>query len=145
MEKNYLEESEKELEKKTNWKDTLLKDGRGLVLKKPINFIIFLENHPKYAGKLKFNEYLYQKEFDGKVFNDFQQDIVYNDVDQELGIYNRSMVDSALSEVFEKNKYNPVVDYLNSLHWDGKKRINSLFIDLLEADDTELNRIMTEK
>ena len=144
-EKNYLEEKEKELEMKTTWKDKLLKDGRGLVLKKPINFIIFLENHPKYAGKLKFNEYLYQKEFDGKVFNDFQQDIVYNDVDQELGIYNRSMVDSALSEVFEKNKYNPVVDYLNSLHWDGKKRIESLFIDLLEADDTELNRIMTEK
>ena len=143
-EKDYLEEKEKELEK-TTWKDTLLKDGRGLVLKKPINFIIFLENYPKYAGKLKFNEYLYQKEFDGKVFNDFLQDIVYNDADQELGIYNRSMVDSALSQVFEKNKYNPVVDYLNSLKWDGKKRIESLFIDLLEADDTELNRIMTEK
>ena len=139
-EKDYLEEKEKEL-----WKAKLLRDGRGLVMKKPINFIIFLENHPKYAGKLKFNEYLYQKEFDGKVFNDFQQDIVYNDADQELGIYNRSMVDSALSQVFEKNKYNPVVDYLNSLKWDGKKRIESLFIDLLEADDTELNRIMTEK
>lgn len=140
-EKDYLEE----IESKKSWKDELLRDGRGVILRKPKNFIIFLENYPKYAGKLKYNEYLCQKEFDGKVFTDRQQDIIYNDVDEVLGIYNRSMVDSALSEVFENHKYNPVVDYIKSLKWDGKERIDRLFIDLLEADDTELTRVMTRK
>lgn len=143
-EKDYYETIE-EAEKSTPWTDKLLKDGRKIVLKKPRNFIIFLENHPKYAGKLKYNEYLRMKEYDGQEFTDFIQDIVYNDVDEELGIYNRSMVDSALSEVFNKNRYNPVVDYIVSLKWDGKKRIESLFIDLLDADDTDLNRKLTEK
>lgn len=140
-EKDYLEETEKSF----SWKDKLLRDGRGVVLKKPDNFILFLENHPKYAGKLKYNEFLCQREFDGEVFSDPKQDIIYNDVERSLGIYNRSMVDSALSEVFENHKYNPVIDYLKSLKWDGKKRIETLFIDLLEADDTELNRAMTRK
>ena len=145
MEKEYLEKIEEEAVSKTDWKELLKKDGRGLVMKKPINFILFLENNPKYAGKLKYNEYLRMKEFDGQEFTDFQQDIIYNDVDAELGIYNRSMVDSALSEVFNKHRYNPVVDYLKSLKWDGKKRIDTLFIDLLDADDTELTRTMTRK
>ena len=47
--------------------------------------------------------------------------------------------------MFNKNRYNPVVDYIKSLKWDGKKRIERLFIDLLEADDTELTRTMTRK
>lgn len=140
-EKDYLAE----VKKVPSWTDGLIRDGRGLVMKKPKNFILYLENHPKYAGKLKYNEYLRRKEYDGNEFNDFIQDIVYNDVDEFLGIYNRSMVDSALSQVFDNNRYNPVVDYLTGLKWDGKKRIESLFIDLLEADDTELTRVMTEK
>lgn len=139
-EKDYLEE-----EKIKSWTDKLIRDGRGLVMKKPDNFILYLENHPKYAGKLKYNEFLCQREYDGEVFSDARQDIIYNDIERGLGIYNRSMVDSALSEVFEAHKYNPVVDYIKSLKWDGKKRIESLFIDLLEADDTELNREMTKK
>ena len=134
-----------EAEESTPWTDKLLKDGRGLVMKKPKNFMLFLENHPKYAEKLKYNEYLRMKEYDGQEFTDFIQSTIYNDIDEELGIYNRSMVDSALDEVFSKNMYNPVIDYLSGLHWDGKKRIESLFIDLLDADDTELNRVMTEK
>ena len=144
-EKKDFFESIEEAEKSTPWTDKLLKDGRGLVMKKPKNFMIFLENHPKYAGKLKYNEYLRMKEYDGQEFTDFIQSTIYNDIDEELGIYNRSMVDSALDEVFNKNRYNPIVDYIKSLNWDGKKRIESLFIDLLDADDTELNRVMTEK
>lgn len=140
-EKDYLAE----VKKVPSWTDGLIRDGRGLVMKKPKNFILYLENHPKYAGKLKYNEYLRRKEYDGEDFNDFIQDIVYNDIDEFLGIYNRSMVDSALSQVFDNNRYNPVIDYLTGLKWDGKKRIESLFIDLLEADDTELTRVMTEK
>lgn len=139
-EKDYLEE-----EKIKSWTDKLIRDGRGLVMKKPDNFILYLENHPKYAGKLKYNEFLCQREYDGEVFSDARQDIIYNDIERGLGIYNRSMVDSALSEVFEAHKYNPVVDYIKSLKWDGKKRIESLFIDLLEADDTKLTRVMTRK
>ena len=151
-EKDYLEESKKELEKKTTWEDMLQKDVftiKGVSVEKirkcPDNIIIFLENHPKYAGKLKYNEYLRLKEFDGKEFTDFIQSDISIDVFRYLGFNNSGWVEDSINTIFNKNRYNPVVDYISCLHWDGKKRIESLFIDLLDADDTELNRVMTEK
>ena len=155
MEKNYLEESEKKIkeeEEKKTWKDLLIKDTymvKGVpvehIRKCPDNYIIFLEKHPKYAGKFKYNEYSDTREFDGEDFDDDIEDIIFNDTIRYLGIQSRELLSSALSEVFRKHRYNPVVDYLKSLKWDGKKRIERLFINLLEADDTDLNRAMTRK
>lgn len=140
-EKDYLEETEKS----TAWRKVLLTDGRGVIMKTPDNIIAFLENYPKYAGKLKYNEYLRMKEYDGKEFTDFMQSTINNDVFRNLGFSNKGWVEDSINEVFDKNRYNPVVNYISNLHWDGKKRIETLFIDLLEADDTELTRVMTEK
>ena len=47
-------------------------------------------------------------------------------------------------EVFNTNKYNPIVDYLNNIKWDGNKRVERLFIELLDAKVTQLNRYMTK-
>lgn len=146
------EERLEEIGKGFSWKDKLIKDAYMLkgvpveqVRKCPDNIIIFLENHPKYTGKLKYNEYLRMKEFEGKEFTDFDLSIINNDVFRFLGFSNKGWVEDSINEVFDKNRYNPVMDYLTGLKWDGKKRIESLFIDLLEADDTELTRVMTEK
>ena len=154
-EKNYLVEAEKEIkekEEKKSWVDRLQKDVftvKGITVEKvskcPDNIITFLEYHPKYAGKLKYNEYLRMKEFDGQEFSDFMQSTINNDVFRYLGFNNKGWVEDSINEVFNKNRYNPVEDYIRSLSWDGKKRIESLFIDLLDADDTDLNRKMTEK
>lgn len=153
--KDYLEGTDKEIkeeEEKKSWHDRLQKDVfsvKGVTVEKikkcPDNIITFLEYHPKYAGKLKYNEYLRMKEFDGREFSDFDLSIINNDVFRILGFSNKGWTEDSINEVFNKNRYNPVVDYLNSLKWDGKKRIERLFIDLLQADDTELNKIMTEK
>lgn len=146
--KDYLEE----LENNVSWKDKLTKDTfmvKGVTVEKiqksPDNIIAFLENYPKYAGKLKYNEYLRMKEYDGKEFTDFDQSIINNDVYRCMDFSNKGWVEDALNEVFNKNRYNPVADYIKSLAWDGKKRIETLFIDLLDADDSKLNREMTRK
>lgn len=154
-EKNYLEESEKKIkeeEEKKTWKDRLQKDVfsvKGVTVEKikkcPDNIITFLEYHPKYAGKIMYNDYLQMKEFDGKEFTDFQQSTINNDVFRYLGFSNKGWVEDCLNEIFLSHKYNPVVDYLNSLHWDGKKRIDTLFIDMFDAEDSKLNRKMTRK
>ena len=147
-EKDYLEETEKS----KTWKDKLLKDSyliKGVTVERiktcPDNYIIFLENHPKYAGKLMYNQYTETREFDGKDFDDDIENVIYNDALREMGFHSRDFLASALSEVFLHNTYNPIIDYLNSLKWDGKKRIETLFINMLGADDTELNRSFTRK
>ena len=147
-EKDYLEETEKS----KSWKDELIKDTymmKGVpveqIRKCPDNIIAFLKNHPKYAGKLKYNEYLRMKEYDGQEFTDFMLSIINNDVFRYLGFSNKGWVEDSINEVFDQNRYNPVIDYIKSLKWDGKKRIDRLFIDMLEADDTDLTRAMTRK
>jgi len=53
--------------------------------------------------------------------------------------------EDAINNVFDSNKYNPTVDYLNSVQWDGKERIETIFIDWLGAEDTPLIREMSSK
>jgi len=126
------------------WKSGLELDQKGNIKNVITNYIIYLTQSTKYKDKFRYNDFTKQKEFKGREFNDFDLNILYNDIERELNLTSHSKVDSALMEVFEKNKYNPIIDYLNNVKWDGQKRIERLFIDLLDADDTELNRYMTK-
>lgn len=126
------------------WESVLEIDKKGNCTNTIDNYIAYLTHSTKYKDKFKYNDFTKQKEFDGREFNDFDLNILYNDIERDLGLTSHQKVDSALMEVFNVNKYNPIIDYLNNVEWDGQKRVERLFIDMLEADDTELNRYMTK-
>ena len=130
--------------KENTWRASLIHDSNGDIMNKSDNYIVYLTQSVKYKGKFRYNDFTKQKEFKGRDFNDFDLNILYNDVDRDLDLSSHNKIDSALMEVFDMNKYNPIIEYLNSVTWDDKKRVESLFIDLLEADNTELNRYMTK-
>jgi predicted P-loop ATPase len=44
-----------------------------------------------------------------------------------------------------QHQFNEVQDFINGLVWDGKKRLDTLFIDYLGAEDTEYTRTVTRK
>lgn len=126
------------------WENELEFDKRGNVENCIANYITYLTKSPRYKEKFKFNDFTQQKEFDNREFTDYDQNDVYINIENELGLKSHRQVDTALMGVFNRNRYNPIVDYLKSVKWDGKKRVESLFIDLLDADDTVLNRYMTK-
>ena len=126
------------------WESVLEIDKKGNCTNTIDNYIAYLTHSTKYKDKFKYNDFTKQKEFDGREFNDFDLNILYNDIERDLGLTSHQKVDSSLMEVFNVNKYNPIIDYLNNVEWDGQKRVERLFIDLLDADDTELNRYMTK-
>ena len=130
--------------KEIDWKSGLELDSKGCVLNSITNYILYLTESSKYKDTLRYNDFTKQKEFKGKEFTDFDIHILYNDVERELGLSTYKKIDSSLMEVFKTNTYNPIIDYLNSVEWDGKKRVERLFIDLLDADNTKLNRYMTK-
>lgn len=144
---NHLKELNIRIEnarKENSWQSSLELDKKGDIKNTITNYIIYLTQSSKYKGKFKYNDFIKQKEISDREFNDFDLNILYNDIERDLGLSTHSKVDSALMEVFNRNRYNPITDYLNNIKWDGKERIEKLFIDLLEADDTELNRYMTK-
>jgi predicted P-loop ATPase len=62
-------------------------------------------------------------------------------------ILTRYRVDPGLDNVFqaatracEENRFDPVSDYLDSLRWDGKPRLERWLHTYCAAEDTELNR-----
>ena len=49
-------------------------------------------------------------------------------------------VQQALERACEANRFDPVLDYLNSLVWDGTPRLDRWLSTYMGADDTDLNR-----
>ena len=54
-------------------------------------------------------------------------------------------VQEALERRCEANRFDPVADYLDSLQWDGKPRLDRWLIDYLGAENTPLNRSFGRK
>lgn len=115
---------------------------RGKIENDPFNIIIFLTNDPRYAGKFRYNLFTNSREYNGEIITDSVIRHIANDVREELGFYSPSKVKCALSKIFsdETIQYHPVKDFLNSLTWDGKKRLETMNINWLNAEDTPLTR-----
>lgn len=56
----------------------------------------------------------------------------------------KKLEDAMVIEAFE-NKIHPVRDYLESLTWDGQKRLETLFTKYLGVADNEYSRVVTRK
>lgn len=66
-------------------------------------------------------------------------------LEKSYGIANRGKIEDAFMQAIERHVVHPVRDYLNSVSWDGVKRVDTLLIDYLGAEDTEYTRIVTRK
>lgn len=143
LKKQHQEELERQ--EKISWKEKLEKDVKGNITSNIDNYIAFLENYKDFKENLKYNEFLCRKEYKGEEFTDFILNNIYVKCEQETTLSSHTKIDTALEYVFDKNRFNPVLNYLNGLEWDGKKRIGHLFINLLDVDDTKLNYELTRK
>ena len=56
------------------------------------------------------------------------------------GLYNKVMLDDALTIRFDHHKANPLLEILESLEWDGKPRIEMFLHDVMAAPDTPYTR-----
>ena len=140
-------ESKTEEESEKSWKDDLIVDSKGNY--KPFigNYRLWLEKGSKYTGKLKYNEFFDCIEYDGKTIKDSDEDYIEADAEK---FFNHNVsstkLRTAISNYAHDNKYNPLADYLYGLKdkWDNVKRLETFIINLLEAEDTPLNRFFTK-
>lgn len=66
-------------------------------------------------------------------------------LEKRYGIVAKGKIDDALTLEMERNKVNPVRDYLDSVEWDGVKRLEKLLVDYQGAEDTQYVRTVTRK
>lgn len=111
------------------------------------NCITVLGCDPKLTGKIKFNTLSNKKNVDGALpWNKSEKVREWTSIDNEYLLYYMEMcyllnsdkkVLSALEMIADMNKFNPFIDMLNSVTWDGVPRIENLLTDYLGVTKSE--------
>lgn len=142
-----------------NWIEQLkISPTTGQPLKTIENILIALEGEPNLKGRIKLDEFADSiigvaplpwapRDQQNGEFKWAEKDdsglIIY--LEKILGFQSKDKLMHALNQCAAKYSFNPVVDYLNSLQWDGVKRLDTIFIDYLGASDTDYTRAITRK
>ena len=137
-----------------DWQQQLEYDRRTMTLKNTLqNVTLILQNDPSLRG-IVFNELLDGMEITGQVpwqhqsryWRDADDAQLISYIDSHYGSFSDRHYDVAVTKVADDRSYHPIRNYIASLPpWDGVKRLETLLIDYLGAEDTEYVRAVTRK
>ena len=138
-----------------DWATELELTAQGKIKNTIDNFKMILEHDPALKGKFAYNAFAERKEIlapvpwnkgiDRRMWTDADTNGLYWYIEKRYDVRGRGDIDSALSMYMSQYCFNEVQDYINGLVWDGVKRLDTLFVDYLGAEDTPYTRTVTRK
>lgn len=133
----------------------LKRDKNGTPESDVFNCLLVLKQDPSLKGKIRLDEFAHRLvviddlPWRGKdetpYWTDTDDACLRNYFATKYLIKGKGIIDDALQEVTQDNKFHPVRQYLTGLTWDGECRVDTLFIDYIGAEDTEYIRAVTRK
>lgn len=149
---------EVEIVESAEWMSEMDIDGRGNYLSTVFNLKTILEHDPKLKGRIAYNEFSRKANvmaplpWDKKKFtrprewDDDDLSSLRNYISlPPYSIQSVARVGDVLADIRRDNAFHPVKDYLKSLEWDGKHRLDTLYIDYLGVEDSAYTRAITRK
>lgn len=123
--------------------EKLKTDKNGEVKTNAENLEFILKNHPLLKGRLRFNEFSGRIDVSGTLpWRRWQPTWTANDsvklrsfLDRRFGMTGEKKIEDAVTSVSIDSSYHPVRVYLDSLTWDGERRLHRVFRDVLGAED----------
>lgn len=116
---------------------SLRKNGNNQAFKDMTNALLVLEQHPLTKGKLRYNEFKQEIEFDGRKLE--EEDIVtlqhMMQGDVKLASMSKEAVYDAVRLYAHRNRYDEAKDWLSSLTWDGVPRVSKWLIEATGVED----------
>lgn len=142
-----------------DWFDGLEMEANGKTVKNTIaNVVRILSNDPQLVECFGFNEFEQRETavkrlpWDPKGKYKYPRPLADSDdaevrlyLEQVYGITGRGQMQDGLTVVLRGNSYHPVRAYLDALEWDGVERLDTLYIDVFGAEDSEYMRAITRK
>lgn len=141
-----------------NWRSKLrISPSTGAYKKTPTNGALILKNDEnikdlvqydvfEQVAKLKRLPHWRSDSDTNYYWSDLDTTHVISHIDQCYNIhFSRDVIDSVIEKEAYENKFHPIKSLIESEPWDGTKRIETLFIDYLGADDTHYNRQVARK
>lgn len=137
----------------TEWLTKLTTKKDGSYESSVNNILLIIKNDPNLKGigaHNLFNDKLEVKtklpwSRSGDFWSDVDDASLRHYLEKIYGIEGRQKIQDALMMALEDKAYHPVKDYLNSLQWDGKKRLERVFIEYLGSSDNHYTRTVTRK
>lgn len=135
---------------KTSWQDALEQTNKGVVKATYENHKLIFENSEEFKEKtIRLNEFTHRIEYCDQPLTTTFRSIIRNDFERVAGFRNPSVTDDFLNNYSYLNKYNPVIDYLNSIRDKRQEDIKckDVFVKWFKAQETDNNIVkkMTEK
>ncbi|MFR0064366.1 MAG: hypothetical protein ACLRUM_03405 [Veillonella parvula] len=125
----------------------LKRDKNGTPESDVYNCLVVLKQDPALKGKIRLDEFAHRLvviddlPWRGKdetpYWTDTDDACLRNYFATKYLIKGKGIIDDALQEVTQDNKFHPVREYLRGITWDGECRLDTLFIDYIGAEDTE--------
>lgn len=107
------------------------------------NFLLVMRNDEKFKG-LRYNELSRSPEQISrgvvKPWTDADDARTREYIERTYKFHSAPKCDDALRIIFEENRYNPVVEMINSLKWDGTPRMCDLLHRWMKCEDTPYTR-----
>ncbi len=128
----------------TPWRQNLQMGDKG-PKRNLTNTIAHLRGVPELGRNLKFNEMTQTCEWRGKPIEDPDVVDIRLIIERENYQPQDRDIRPAIDRVCREHPYNPVVDYLTSLKWDGTHRLRGWMQHLLGAPDTAFTRLVGPK
>ena len=138
-----------------SWRRLLDVNTQGSPEKTMKNLKTMLLHDPKLVGRMRLNLFSGRIDIVGSIpwkrpsktntwgDDDTAQLRIY--LEPFFGKVAKNDVIDALAAAASDQAYHPVQEYLEALQWDGKPRLDRLFIDYLGAEDTAYTRAVTRK
>lgn len=138
-----------------NWEEQLTCKKDGTLQATIENIRLIMTHDEKLKERVGYNEFTHRNELlgdltwrnidEGRVWNDDDDAALRHYLEHVYGISQTSKTFDAFSIVTAQNRFNPITQYLDSLEWDGVKRLDRILCDYLGAEDTSYTRAVTRK
>lgn len=142
----------------------LMRDRKENIINNIVNAKVIVMEHPLLKGSVKMNDFSGNIEISGalpwkhKHFKARKGEVqkpenTWNNDDtsqlcewmcRRYGFEGEKKILDGLTTAACERRYHPVLDYFESLTWDGEKRLHRIFVEILGAEDTPLNRELGE-
>jgi putative DNA primase/helicase len=138
-----------------DWLGKLDADRKGNYYSTIDNMVLIIENDPVLKNTIAYDEFeqraIAERDLpwrkvthETRYLTDRDDDNLSHYLEKAYNISSPKM-EKALNVVYERHRFHPVRDYLKKLQWDGRERVETLFIDYLGAEDSEYTRAVTRK
>lgn len=128
-------------------REILDRNSKGAVVNSRKNCVIAIGGDSRLHGKIKFNTLANRKYICGTVpwsknkecreWKNIDSEYLLLYLEKTYGLSNDKNILSALDLVADTNRYNPFIDMLNSIEYDGGKHIENLMPDYLGVEKSE--------